>query len=66
LPAAKINSKFIYYFRGIKQQQGDLDGTICALDNAYKAYPSFIIALNQAYFLATAGLVDDAEKICGF
>lgn len=45
-----------------KQQQGDLSGTICALDDAYMASPSFTIALDQAYFLATAGLIDDAES----
>jgi hypothetical protein len=44
-----------------KQQQGDLNGTICILDSAYMISPSFIIALDQAYFLATAGLIDDAE-----
>jgi len=45
-----------------RQQQGDLDGTIRALDRAYAASPSFTIALDQAYFLASAGLLDDAQR----
>ncbi|WP_295394868.1 hypothetical protein [uncultured Thiodictyon sp.] len=43
-----------------RRHQGDLDGTIRALDRAYAASPSFTIALDQAYFLMTAGLWDDA------
>ncbi|AUB84156.1 hypothetical protein [Candidatus Thiodictyon syntrophicum] len=44
-----------------RQQQGDLDGTIRALDRAYAASPSFTTALDQAYFLMSAGLLDDAR-----
>jgi hypothetical protein len=44
-----------------RQQLGDLDGTIRALDRAYAASPSFFTALDQAYFLVTAGLLEDAR-----
>jgi hypothetical protein len=44
-----------------RQQQGDLDGTIRALDRAYAASPSMTTALDQAYYLLTAGLLKDAE-----
>ncbi len=45
-----------------RRQQGDLDGTIRALDRAYAASPSFTTALEQAYFLASAGLIADAQR----
>lgn len=46
----------------LKLQQGDLGGTIQALDAAYEAKPYFETALNQAYLLATAGLFDEADN----
>ncbi|MBV5274150.1 MAG: hypothetical protein JZU52_11090 [Lamprocystis purpurea] len=44
-----------------RRQQRDLDGTIRALDRAYAASPSYTTALEQAYYLMTAGLLDDAQ-----
>ena len=46
----------------LHRTNGDLDGTIRALDGAYDAGPSSTIAIEQAFFLATAGLYDDAER----
>lgn len=42
------------------RRRGDLDETIRILDLAYEAWPSYDIALNQAWLLATAGLFEDS------
>lgn len=46
----------------LERTNGNLDGTIRALDAAYAARPSSTIALEQAFFLTTAGLYDDADS----
>ncbi|EGV31329.1 hypothetical protein ThidrDRAFT_1951 [Thiorhodococcus drewsii AZ1] len=44
-----------------QRKRGDLNATIQSLDLAYAARPSFDVALNQAWLLATAGLFEDAD-----
>lgn len=45
----------------VYKQKGDLNATILALDSAYEARPGFLVPLKQAWYLATAGLFDDAR-----
>lgn len=58
----EVHKQLLSLLAGLRLQQGDLDGTITALDRAYAAAPSFSIALDQAYFLVSAGLIDDAQR----
>lgn len=46
----------------IYRRNGDLNGTIIALDAAYAAKPIFFFRLHQASLLASAGLFDEAES----
>ncbi len=58
---ARAHSNLLTLLARHRRQQGDLNGTISAMDRAYAATPSFLIALDQAYDLITAGLFEDAE-----
>ena len=58
-----LNANALYHLKAdISKKQGDLDGTIRALRMAYQAIPYYETTLNQAYFLFTAGLLDEAEE----
>ena len=44
------------------RSHGDLDRTLSALDQVYAAYPFYQIPLDQALYLASAGLYQEAEE----
>ena len=58
-----LNANALYHLKAdISKKKGDLDGTIRALQKAHQSIPYYRTALNQAYFLFTAGLLDEGEE----
>eukprot|EP01065_Artemidia_motanka_P048680 TRINITY_DN789_c1_g1_i1.p2 TRINITY_DN789_c1_g1~~TRINITY_DN789_c1_g1_i1.p2 ORF type:complete len:411 (+),score=166.88 TRINITY_DN789_c1_g1_i1:79-1233(+) len=49
---------------GIKQQQGDLDGALQAIDKAFALHGKAALLRNKAFVLSEMGRDDDALKVC--